>query len=119
MLSFLVPLCLSLSSLPAVLPHLCCHLVQENFGICLSARDYENPSLRSQLLNEHIKICGRKPPEEENGSANEGRTKRRLSQFKLARLASLLQGGELELESELMLRALHAGKVEEALKICR
>ncbi|XP_060105154.1 kinetochore-associated protein 1 [Heteronotia binoei] len=91
--------------------------LQENFDIMISAKDYENPILRSQLLEDHIKAYGK--TQEDDANSKDSRVKKPLSELRLYRLASLLQQDELELVSELVLKALDAGQVEEALKICR
>ncbi|KAL8180098.1 UNVERIFIED_CONTAM: hypothetical protein K2H54_006576 [Gekko kuhli] len=92
--------------------------LQESFDIMISAKDYENPILRSQLLEDHIKAYG-KTQEDEDACWKDSRVKKLLSEFRLYRLASLLQQDELKLGSELVLKALDAEQIEEALKICR
>ncbi|KAJ7309807.1 hypothetical protein JRQ81_007877 [Phrynocephalus forsythii] len=98
--------------------------LQENFDICLSPKDYWDPSVRSQLLTENIETYGnaehsRRTREEAASRESERTKKKELTWSRLHRLASLLGWTEHEMAAELALRALDAGKVEEALKICR
>ncbi|XP_048370143.1 kinetochore-associated protein 1 [Sphaerodactylus townsendi] len=97
--------------------------LQENFDIIISAQSYENQTLRSQLLEEHIKAYGRTrgsgKGQGDDPSSKDSRIKKPLSELQLYRLASLLQMTKLEVASQLVLRALDARQVEEALQICR
>ncbi|XP_063000381.1 kinetochore-associated protein 1 [Elgaria multicarinata webbii] len=97
--------------------------LQEHFEICLSVTDYWNPSLIIQLLEENIKnyerIGSSRKMQEQDASVEGSSRKKPLTQLRLYRLGSLLQRTEHELGSELVLRALDTGNVEEALKICR
>ncbi|XP_054852382.1 kinetochore-associated protein 1 [Eublepharis macularius] len=96
--------------------------LQENFDTIISTNDYENPTLRSQLLEDHVKTyekiqgCGKTP---DDVSSKDSHMKKPLSELRFYRLASLLQKSELEAASLLVLKALDAEKVEEALRICR
>ncbi|XP_077164677.1 kinetochore-associated protein 1 isoform X2 [Paroedura picta] len=91
--------------------------LQENFDIMISTKDYENPILRTQLLEDHIDAYGK--TQEDYACLNNSNVNKPLSELRLYRLASLLQYSKLELGSELVQKVLDAGQVEEALKICR
>ncbi|KFP72496.1 Kinetochore-associated protein 1, partial [Apaloderma vittatum] len=100
--------------------------LQEDFDIFLSAEEFRNPSLMSKLLENHIKAyetvrsaskSRRVPPM--NCNSEDAKTKNRSTESRLYRLALLLQRSEQELGEKLALRALDAGKVEDALQICR
>uniref|UniRef100_H9G5N1 Kinetochore associated 1 n=1 Tax=Anolis carolinensis TaxID=28377 RepID=H9G5N1_ANOCA len=96
--------------------------VQANFDICVSPKDYENLSLMTQLLQEKIDSYNaeRSQKTQEKTSVENGGVKRqKLAQCGLYRLAGLLRRTEPEMGTELALRALDAGNVEEALNICR
>uniref|UniRef100_A0ABM5F2B4 Kinetochore-associated protein 1 isoform X2 n=1 Tax=Pogona vitticeps TaxID=103695 RepID=A0ABM5F2B4_9SAUR len=99
-------------------------VLQENFGICLSPKNYGNPSVRSQLLEENIETyentgdAGR-IQKEETSLETQRRSKGGLTRSNLWRLASLLDRTKHEMGVELARRALDTGKVDEALKICR
>ncbi|XP_053135702.1 kinetochore-associated protein 1 isoform X2 [Hemicordylus capensis] len=97
--------------------------LQENFNVCISVEGYENPSLRSQLLEDSIEACRRSrkshTKQEENATSEESGTKKPWTESRVYRQASLLRWTEQEVGSELVLRALEAGRVEEALKRCR
>ncbi|XP_062446334.1 kinetochore-associated protein 1 [Rhea pennata] len=100
--------------------------LQEDFDIFLSVKDFRNPSLMSRLLEEHIKayetvrsLSKSKKAQTMNCDSEDGKTKNRSTGSRLYRLALLLQRTEQELGEKLALRALDAGKVEDAVKICR
>ncbi|XP_008118075.1 kinetochore-associated protein 1 isoform X3 [Anolis carolinensis] len=96
--------------------------LQANFDICVSPKDYENLSLMTQLLQEKIDSYNaeRSQKTQEKTSVENGGVKRqKLAQCGLYRLAGLLRRTEPEMGTELALRALDAGNVEEALNICR
>uniref|UniRef100_A0A8B9SEB8 Kinetochore associated 1 n=1 Tax=Apteryx owenii TaxID=8824 RepID=A0A8B9SEB8_APTOW len=101
-------------------------LLQEDFDIFLSVKDFRNPSLMSRLLEEHIKayetvrsLSKSKKVQTMNCDSEDGKTKNRSTGSRLYRLALLLQRTEQELGEKLALRALDAGKVEDSMKICR
>nr|XP_028567006.1 kinetochore-associated protein 1 isoform X6 [Podarcis muralis] len=79
--------------------------LQENFNTCTLVGGHWNQLLVSQLL--------------EKTERKESSMKKQLSHVKLDKLALLLQRSKHEIALELVLRALDAGKVEEALNICR
>ncbi|XP_042298111.1 kinetochore-associated protein 1 isoform X2 [Sceloporus undulatus] len=102
--------------------------LQDNFDICISPKDYENPSLMSQLLEEKIEtydaVTFKKPQEKETQEKEtcleDGGLKRKgMTQQRLYRLGQLLQRTEHEMGTELVLRALDTGNVNKALHICR
>ncbi|XP_038618823.1 kinetochore-associated protein 1 [Tachyglossus aculeatus] len=96
--------------------------LQEDFDIFLSVEDYGNRSLVTQLREEHIKAYESTRSTQKSGKTQEmtpANTKCPSTESRLYRLALLLQVSEPELGGELALRALNAGKVEKALKICR
>ncbi|NWS75438.1 KNTC1 protein, partial [Crotophaga sulcirostris] len=100
--------------------------LQENFDIFLSAEEFRNPSLMSKLLEKHIEACETvrslsKSRKAQTTCCNseDGKTKNRSTESGLYRLSLLLQVSEQELGEKLALRALDAGKVEDAVKICR
>uniref|UniRef100_A0A8C3SGC2 Kinetochore associated 1 n=1 Tax=Chelydra serpentina TaxID=8475 RepID=A0A8C3SGC2_CHESE len=99
--------------------------LQENFDIFISVKDYGNHSLMSQLLEEHIKAyesirsMAKSRKVQATNSKDDSKTKNRSTESRLYRLALLLQSTEQELGAKLALRSLDAGKIEEALKICR
>uniref|UniRef100_A0A670KH64 Kinetochore associated 1 n=1 Tax=Podarcis muralis TaxID=64176 RepID=A0A670KH64_PODMU len=76
-----------------------------NFNTCTLVGGHWNQLLVSQLL--------------EKTERKESSMKKQLSHVKLDKLALLLQRSKHEIALELVLRALDAGKVEEALNICR
>ncbi|XP_069816967.1 kinetochore-associated protein 1 [Dendropsophus ebraccatus] len=100
------------------------HSLQEDFDIFLSLEEYENRSLVSRLREEHIiayettrsKSKSEKAPEQ--NPVLDKQSKVPSTESRLYRLALLLQVTEQELGAELALRALSAGKVENALQIC-
>lgn len=80
----------------------------------------------SKLLEKHIKAYETvrslsKPRKAQTMNCNsaDGKTKNRSTESSLYKLALLLQRSEQELGEKLALRALDAGKVEDAVKICR
>ncbi|XP_067395657.1 kinetochore-associated protein 1 [Emydura macquarii macquarii] len=99
--------------------------LQEDFDIFISVKDYGDPSLMSQLLEEHIKAyesirsTAKSRKVQAANSKDNSKTKNRSTESRLYRLALLLQRTEQELGAKLALRSLDAGKIEEALKICR
>uniref|UniRef100_A0A8C8RMP3 Kinetochore associated 1 n=1 Tax=Pelusios castaneus TaxID=367368 RepID=A0A8C8RMP3_9SAUR len=99
--------------------------LQEDFDIFISVKDYGNCSLMSQLLEEHIKAyenirsTAKSRKVQATSSKDHRKTKNRSTESRLYRLALLLQRTEQELGAKLALRSLDAGKIEEALKICR
>uniref|UniRef100_A0A7M4F655 Kinetochore associated 1 n=1 Tax=Crocodylus porosus TaxID=8502 RepID=A0A7M4F655_CROPO len=100
--------------------------LQEDFDIFISVKDYGNPSLMSQLLEEYIKayetiqsMAESRKVQATNHHSEEGETKNCSTKSRLYRLALLLQKTEQELGAKLALRALDTGKIEEAIKICR
>ncbi|NWU93456.1 KNTC1 protein, partial [Upupa epops] len=100
--------------------------LQEDFDIFLSVEEYRNPSLMSSLLETHIKayetarsLARSRKAQTMNCNSEDGKTKNRSTESRLYRLGLLLRRSEQELGQELALRALDAGKVEEAVKICR
>ncbi|XP_064499613.1 kinetochore-associated protein 1-like isoform X2 [Pseudopipra pipra] len=100
--------------------------LQEYFDIFLSAEEFSNPSLMSELLEHHINAyesarSAAKTRKVQPMTCNSGAGKAQnpLSESRLYRLALLLQVPEHQLGEKLALRALDAGKVEVAVKICR
>ncbi|KYO39715.1 kinetochore-associated protein 1 [Alligator mississippiensis] len=100
--------------------------LQEDFDIFISVKDYGNPSLMSQLVEEYIKayetiqsVAESRKVQAINHHSEEGETKNCSTKSRLYRLALLLQKTEQELGAKLALRALDTGKIEEAIKICR
>uniref|UniRef100_A0A8C0HGN4 Kinetochore associated 1 n=1 Tax=Chelonoidis abingdonii TaxID=106734 RepID=A0A8C0HGN4_CHEAB len=99
--------------------------LQEDFDIFISVKDYGNYLLMSQLLEEHIKAyesvqsVAKSRKAQATNSKDDSKTKNRSTESRLYRLALLLQRTEQELGAKLALRSLDAGKIEEALKICR
>ncbi|XP_029427318.1 kinetochore-associated protein 1 [Rhinatrema bivittatum] len=97
--------------------------LQEDFDIFLSPEDYENRLLLSELCEKHIKAYERS--RSKLGSAQEithspnGIAKKAITESRLHRLALLLKVGGQELQAQLALRALSAGKIEKVLQICR
>uniref|UniRef100_A0A8D2LKT5 Kinetochore associated 1 n=1 Tax=Varanus komodoensis TaxID=61221 RepID=A0A8D2LKT5_VARKO len=108
---------------PFFLPSSYFMYLQENFNICISVKDYWNPSLMSQLLEENIEIYERtgRARKMEAGDAclEESSVRRPLTRLRLYRLALLLRRTEHAMASALVLRAFENGRVEEALEICR
>uniref|UniRef100_A0A452H686 Uncharacterized protein n=1 Tax=Gopherus agassizii TaxID=38772 RepID=A0A452H686_9SAUR len=98
---------------------------EEDFDIFISVKDYGNYLLMSQLLEEHIKAyesiqsLAKSRKVQATNSKYDSKTKNRSTESRLYRLALLLQRTEQELGAKLALRSLDAGKIEEALKICR
>ncbi|XP_055565612.1 kinetochore-associated protein 1 [Falco cherrug] len=100
--------------------------LQEDFDIFLSVEEFRNPSMMSRLLENHIKayvtvrsLSKSRKVQTINYNSEDGKTKNRCTESRLHRLALLLQRSEQELGEKLVLRALDAGKVEDAVKICR
>uniref|UniRef100_A0A674JS58 Kinetochore associated 1 n=1 Tax=Terrapene triunguis TaxID=2587831 RepID=A0A674JS58_9SAUR len=99
--------------------------LQEDFDIFISVKDYGNPLLMSQLLEEHIKAyesirsMAKSRKVQATNSKDDSKTKNRSTESRLYKLALLLQTTEQELGTKVALRSLDAGKIEEALKICR
>uniref|UniRef100_A0A8B9IIP1 Kinetochore associated 1 n=1 Tax=Anser cygnoides TaxID=8845 RepID=A0A8B9IIP1_ANSCY len=101
-------------------------LLQEDFDIFLSVEDFRNPTLMSRLLETHIKayetvrsLSKSRKEQTMNCNSEDGKIKNRSTESRLYKLALLLQRSEQELGEKLVLRALDAGKVEDAVKICR
>uniref|UniRef100_A0A8B9CIC0 Kinetochore associated 1 n=1 Tax=Anser brachyrhynchus TaxID=132585 RepID=A0A8B9CIC0_9AVES len=101
-------------------------LLQEDFDISLSVEDFRNPTLMSRLLETHIKayetvrsLSKSRKEQTMNCNSEDGKIKNRSTESRLYKLALLLQRSEQELGEKLVLRALDAGKVEDAVKICR
>ncbi|NWR30046.1 KNTC1 protein, partial [Tachuris rubrigastra] len=101
-------------------------LLQEYFDIFLSAEEFSSPSLLSELLEHHINAyesvrsaskCRKVQPRP--WKSGDGKAKNPPSESRLYRLALLLQVPRHQLAQKLALRALEAGKVEVAVKICR
>ncbi|XP_060125558.1 kinetochore-associated protein 1 isoform X2 [Zootoca vivipara] len=84
--------------------------LQENFNTCTLVGSHWNQLLVSQLLE---KIEGKE------SSLQDISMKKQLSHVKLYKLPLLLQRSKHEMALELVLRELDAGKIEEALNICR
>ncbi|NXD77163.1 KNTC1 protein, partial [Halcyon senegalensis] len=100
--------------------------LQEDFDIFLSVEEFRNPSLMSRLLENHMKayetarsLSKSRRAQTINCNSEDGKTKNRSTESRLYRLAFLLKRSEQELGEKLALRALDAGKVEDAIKICR
>uniref|UniRef100_A0A8C3LFA0 Kinetochore associated 1 n=1 Tax=Chrysolophus pictus TaxID=9089 RepID=A0A8C3LFA0_CHRPC len=100
--------------------------LQEDFDIFLSVEDFGNPTLMSTLLEKHInayetdKYPSKSRKEQmTNCKTKDGKLKNYSTESRLYRMALLLQRSEQELGTTLALRALDAGKVEDAVKICR
>ncbi|XP_021141273.2 kinetochore-associated protein 1 isoform X1 [Columba livia] len=100
--------------------------LQEDFEIFLSVEEFRNPSLMSRLLETHIKyyetvrsLSKSRKEQTMNCNSEDGKTKTCSTESRLYKLALLLQRSEQELGEKLSLRALDAGKVEDAVKICR
>ncbi|XP_038043139.2 kinetochore-associated protein 1 isoform X1 [Anas platyrhynchos] len=100
--------------------------LQEDFDIFLSVEDFRNPTLMSRLLEMHIKayetvrsLSKSRKEQTMNCNSDDGKVKNRSTESRLYKLALLLQRSEQELGEKLVFRALDAGKVEDAVKICR
>ncbi|KAL7986634.1 hypothetical protein Chor_012917 [Crotalus horridus] len=97
--------------------------LQESFDICISHKDYCDPSQTVQLLEDHLEAYkrARRHRNQEGGDTKPGdpSMKEELTQTRLYRLGFLLQKSDAEMGAELALHALEDGKVEEALQICR
>uniref|UniRef100_A0A669P7S2 Kinetochore associated 1 n=1 Tax=Phasianus colchicus TaxID=9054 RepID=A0A669P7S2_PHACC len=99
--------------------------LQEDFNIFLSVEDFGNPTLMSTLLEKHInayetdKYPKSRKEQMTNCKTKDGKLKNYSTESRLYRMALLLQRSEQELGTTLALRALDAGKVEDAVKICR
>ncbi|NXN15800.1 KNTC1 protein, partial [Indicator maculatus] len=100
--------------------------LQEDFDIFLSVEEFRNPSLLSQLLQNHIQAYETSRSQSKsrkvqtmNCNSENGKPKNRPTESRLYKLALLLQRSEQELGEQLALRALDAGKVEDAVKVCR
>uniref|UniRef100_A0A663MMH6 Kinetochore associated 1 n=1 Tax=Athene cunicularia TaxID=194338 RepID=A0A663MMH6_ATHCN len=101
-------------------------LLQEDFDTFLSVEEFRNPSLMSNLLENHIRayetatsLSKSRKVQTKNHKSEDGKTRKRSTESRLYRLALLLERSEQELGEKLALRALDAGKVEDAVKICR
>ncbi|XP_070807447.1 kinetochore-associated protein 1 [Pituophis catenifer annectens] len=97
--------------------------LQESFEICISLKDFCDPSRTAQLLEDHIRAyekARRRRNRQGEGEAKPGdpSVKKELTQMRFYRLGFLLQKSEAEMGAQLALRALDDGKVEEALQIC-
>uniref|UniRef100_A0A8V5H555 KNTC1 protein n=1 Tax=Melopsittacus undulatus TaxID=13146 RepID=A0A8V5H555_MELUD len=103
------------------------HIVKcEDFDIFLSVEEFRNPSLMSELLESHFKayeiarsLSKSRKARTVNCSSEDGKSKNRPTESRLYKLDLLLRRSEQELGEKLAWRALDAGKVEEAVKICR
>ncbi|KAI6076180.1 Kinetochore-associated protein 1 isoform X1 [Aix galericulata] len=100
--------------------------LQEDFDIFLAVEDFRNPTLMSRLLEMHIKayetvrsLPKSRKEQTMNCNSDDGKVKNRSTESRLYKLALLLQRSEQELGEKLVLRALDAGRVEDAIKICR
>ncbi|NXY21125.1 KNTC1 protein, partial [Atrichornis clamosus] len=100
--------------------------LQEDFDIFLSAEEFRNPSVMSELLENHINAyesvrSASKPGKVQamNCNSEGGKPKKPPTESRLYRLALLLHSSEQELGEKLALRALDAGKIEVAVKMCR
>ncbi|XP_061200582.1 kinetochore-associated protein 1 [Neopsephotus bourkii] len=100
--------------------------LQEDFDIFLSVEEFRNPSLMSELLENHFKayetarsLSKSRKAQRVTPSSEDGKSKNCCTESRLYKLALLLQKSEQELGEKLAWRALDAGKVEEAVKICR
>ncbi|NXG00600.1 KNTC1 protein, partial [Sakesphorus luctuosus] len=96
--------------------------LQEYFDIFLSAEEFSNPSLMSEILEHHINAFETARFGEGQAlscDSERGKAKSPPTESRLYRLALLLQLPEQELGQKLALRALEAGEVEIAVKICR
>uniref|UniRef100_A0A8C6K3X7 Kinetochore-associated protein 1 n=1 Tax=Melopsittacus undulatus TaxID=13146 RepID=A0A8C6K3X7_MELUD len=100
--------------------------VFSNFDIFLSVEEFRNPSLMSELLESHFKayeiarsLSKSRKARTVNCSSEDGKSKNRPTESRLYKLDLLLRRSEQELGEKLAWRALDAGKVEEAVKICR
>ncbi|XP_074868809.1 kinetochore-associated protein 1 [Carettochelys insculpta] len=99
--------------------------LQEDFNIFISVKDCGNRSLMSQLLEEHIKAyeslrsMAQSRKVQTANSKDDSKMTDCSTESRLYRLAFLLQMTEQELGVKLALRSLDAGKIEEALNICR
>uniref|UniRef100_A0A3Q2NPQ3 Kinetochore associated 1 n=1 Tax=Fundulus heteroclitus TaxID=8078 RepID=A0A3Q2NPQ3_FUNHE len=101
--------------------------LQEDFDVFFTPSNYEDPNIRKQIQEHHITAYentrARRPSKGKALSAPvvandpDGKTKTISTEAGLRRLGRQLQRTEQELWSDLGLRALHAGKVEKALKI--
>uniref|UniRef100_A0A803XMT4 Kinetochore associated 1 n=1 Tax=Meleagris gallopavo TaxID=9103 RepID=A0A803XMT4_MELGA len=110
--------------------HITCNhrrrIIVSNFNIFLSVEDFGNPTLMSTLLEKHINayetdkyLSKSRKEQTTNSKTKDGKLKKCSTESKLYRMALLLQRSEQELGTTLALRALDAGKVEDAVKICR
>ncbi|XP_064025112.1 kinetochore-associated protein 1 [Pogoniulus pusillus] len=100
--------------------------LQEDFDIFLSVEEFRNPLLLSRLLEDHIQAYETARSQSKsrkaqtfNCNSEDGKSKNHPTKSRLYKLALLLQRSEQELGEQLALRALDAGKVEDAVKICR
>ncbi|OXB64145.1 hypothetical protein ASZ78_002075 [Callipepla squamata] len=100
--------------------------LQEDFDIFLSVEDFGNPMLMSTLLEKHINAyeMDRYPSKSGKEQAmtcktKDGKLKSCSTESRLYRIALLLQRSEQEMGEKLALRALDAGRIEDAVKICR
>ncbi|KFV77316.1 Kinetochore-associated protein 1, partial [Dryobates pubescens] len=99
--------------------------LQEDFDIFLSVEEFRNPSLLSRLLQNHIlayetaRSQSKSKVQTMNCNSEDGKPKKHPTESRLYKLALLLQRSEQELGEQLALRALDAGRVEDAVEICR
>ncbi|CAN9513185.1 unnamed protein product [Ophioblennius macclurei] len=102
--------------------------LQEDFDVCFTPSDYEDPTIRKQIQEHHIRAYenARGRRSSSNGKsmkspavANDpdGKIRTISTEAGLRRLGRQLRRTEQELWSDLALRALEAGKVDKALKI--
>ncbi|XP_062470113.1 kinetochore-associated protein 1 [Pezoporus occidentalis] len=101
-------------------------ILQEDFDIFISVEEFRNPSLMSELLENHFhayetarSLSKSQKAQTVTCSSEDSKSKNRSTESRLYKLALLLQRSEQELGEKLAWRALDAGKVEEAVKICR
>nr|XP_033810418.1 kinetochore-associated protein 1 isoform X2 [Geotrypetes seraphini] len=97
--------------------------LQEDFDIFLSPEDYENQLLLSELCEKHIKAYEKSMSKSSNDQeiihSPDGIAKKANTESRLQKLALLLKVTDQDLQAQLALRALDAGKVEKTLQICR
>ncbi|XP_058014189.1 kinetochore-associated protein 1 [Ahaetulla prasina] len=97
--------------------------LQESFEICISLKDFCDPSRTAQLLEDHIRAYEearrrRNRQGEREAKPGDPSLKKELTQMRLYQLGFLLQKSEAEMGAQLALRALDDGEVEEALQVC-
>ncbi|XP_030075113.1 kinetochore-associated protein 1 [Microcaecilia unicolor] len=97
--------------------------LQEEYDIFLSPEDYENQLLLSELCEKHMKAYEKSRSKSANDQeithSPDGIAKKANTESRLQKLALLLEVTEQDLQGQLALRALDAGKVEKALQMCR